>query len=247
MLSEPFLCTKRVTFARWCNATASSRWPQQIYSDLKSTDKLIDRLTGFTQGVKVMWPLSPERRRGTMVRWSMSRERKRVRYKDRKQRERGSVWAKGNNRERVLLACRGRSRISYAQEVGVIKIDMSCIRPGQAQLGSHWSWITIESFWNIFFFLSLVIWKIIQKHHMYVYAQHEALLACEHVVNHHKKLLCLTEFVLYEKIKVPKKCSITGHFSVTSVGVWKGPPFAFVTSYCFEKLLGNCSLYWVPC
>lgn len=52
---------------------------------------LIDRLTGLTQGVKVMWPLSPERRRGTMVRWSMSRERKRVRYKDRKQRERGSV------------------------------------------------------------------------------------------------------------------------------------------------------------
>ena len=30
-------------------------------------------------------------------------------------------------RARELLACQGRSRISYAQEVGVIKIDMDCI------------------------------------------------------------------------------------------------------------------------
>lgn len=39
--------------------------------------------------------------------------------------------------ERGLLACQGMSRISYAQEVGVIKIDMGCIRPGHAQLPSH--------------------------------------------------------------------------------------------------------------
>lgn len=47
-------------------------------------------------------------------------------------------------RERGLLACRGRSRISYAQEVGAIKIDEGCIRPGQAQLTSHKSWIIIQ-------------------------------------------------------------------------------------------------------
>lgn len=57
------------------------------------------------------------------------------------------VWCGGwgvSRRERGLLACRGRSRISYAQEVGAIKIDKGCIRPGQAQLTSHKSWVIIQ-------------------------------------------------------------------------------------------------------
>lgn len=58
-----------------------------------------------------------------------------MRDKDRKLRERESEQEA--TIERGLLACQGRSRISYAQEVGVIKIDMGCIRPGHAQLPSH--------------------------------------------------------------------------------------------------------------
>lgn len=61
----------------------------------------------------------------------------RRREKAERKRERERIRAGCNNRERGLLACRGRSRISYAQEVGVIKIDMGCIRPGHAQLTSH--------------------------------------------------------------------------------------------------------------
>lgn len=38
---------------------------------------------------------------------------------------------------RELSARRGRSRISYAQEVGVIKINMGCIRPGHVHLTSN--------------------------------------------------------------------------------------------------------------
>lgn len=40
-------------------------------------------------------------------------------------------------KERGLSACQGRSRISYAQEVGVIKINMGCIRPGHVHLASN--------------------------------------------------------------------------------------------------------------
>lgn len=63
-----------------------------------------------------------------------------MRDKDRKQgreRERENLSGRQQWRERVLLACRGRSRISYAQEVGAIKINIVCIRPGRAQLVSH--------------------------------------------------------------------------------------------------------------
>lgn len=54
-----------------------------------------------------------------------------------RERENLSERQQERERERELLACRGRSRISYAQEVGAIKIDMGCIRPGHAQLTSH--------------------------------------------------------------------------------------------------------------
>ena len=59
------------------------------------------------------------------------------RQREKAERERESERDATIERERGLLACRGRSRISYAQEVGVIKIDMGCIRPGHAQLTSH--------------------------------------------------------------------------------------------------------------
>lgn len=50
---------------------------------------------------------------------------------------RGRIGVRDNNRERELLAYQGRSRISYAQEVGVIKINMDCIKPSHALLTSH--------------------------------------------------------------------------------------------------------------
>lgn len=43
-----------------------SRWPQQINSDLGSTDKLIDRLTGLTQGNVTVEPRETEGDDGEM-------------------------------------------------------------------------------------------------------------------------------------------------------------------------------------
>lgn len=62
----------------------------------------------------------------------LDKSRRGERQRLKMERERDAI-----EKERWLLACRGRSRISYAQEAGVIKIDMGCIRPGHVQLTSH--------------------------------------------------------------------------------------------------------------
>ena len=98
------------------NATASSHWPWLIY--LSPTDRLTDEMTESTLGVNVAFELK-ESERGCGGGF--------VPIKTQAERQRDFEQEATIERARELLACQGRSRISYAQEVGVIKIDMDCI------------------------------------------------------------------------------------------------------------------------